>query len=147
MKIMRKTIDGKDYYLPSNLTLEQEEIYCHIIDWKRANITKERGVYKGNEYDALFPDNPEYPRMLYRAIVPELQEMQKGKFAFKQHKFAFHAVSSQTACINLFMPVLLSSSADEILKRIPGRPAEFEGIDRDKLYNGFCFEYWGQDIL
>ena len=32
---MRKTIDGKDYYLPSNLTLEQEEIYCHIIDWKR----------------------------------------------------------------------------------------------------------------
>ena len=144
---MRKTIDGKDYYLPSNLTLEQEEIYCHIIDWKRDNVTKERGVYKGNEYDALFPDNPEYPRMLYRAIVPELQEMQKGKFAFKQHKFAFHAVSSQTACINLFMPVLLSSSADEILKRIPGRPAEFEGIDRDKLYNGFCFEYWGQDIL
>lgn len=60
---MRKTINGKDYYLPSNLTPEQEEIYCHTIDWKRANITKERGVYKGNEYDALFPDNTEYPRM------------------------------------------------------------------------------------
>ena len=74
---MKKTIDGKDYYLPSNLTPEQEEIYCHIIDWKRANITKERGVYKGNEYDALFPDNPEYPRMLYRAIVPELQECRR----------------------------------------------------------------------
>ena len=70
-----------------------------------------------------------------------------AEIRIKQHKFAFHAVSSQTACINLFMPVLLSSSADEILKRIPGRPAEFEGIDRDKLYNGFCFEYWGQDIL
>ena len=92
---MKKTIDGKDYYLPSNLTPEQEEIYCHIIDWKRANITKERGVYKGNEYDALFPDNPEYPRMLYRAIVPELQEMQKGKCSHHYSRL-FHRVHRRT---------------------------------------------------
>ena len=53
---MKKTINGEQYYLPSNLTSEQEAIYIHIIDWKRKNITTERGMYKGHEYDAIFPD-------------------------------------------------------------------------------------------
>lgn len=46
---MEKTINGVKYYLPSNLTLEQKAIYVHIIDWKRKNITTERGMYKGHE--------------------------------------------------------------------------------------------------
>ena len=41
---MEKTINGVKYYLPSNLTLEQKAIYVHIIDWKRKNITTERGM-------------------------------------------------------------------------------------------------------
>lgn len=36
---MEKTINGVVYYLPSNLTSEQEAIYVQIIDWKRKNIT------------------------------------------------------------------------------------------------------------
>ena len=48
---MEKTINGVKYYLPSNLTLEQKAIYVHIIDWKRKNITTERGMYKGHEYE------------------------------------------------------------------------------------------------
>ena len=46
---MEKTINGEQYYLPSNLTSEQEAIYVKIIDWKRKNITTQRGLYRGHE--------------------------------------------------------------------------------------------------
>lgn len=72
--------------------------------------------------------------------------MQKGAFAYKPHKFAGHAVSSQTACINLFLPVLVSEEANRILPQVPGCPSDFGQIARDRLFHGFCFEYWGQDI-
>ena len=51
---MKKTINREQYYLPSNLTSEQEAIYVQIIDWKRKNITTQRGLYRGHEYDAIF---------------------------------------------------------------------------------------------
>lgn len=143
---MEKTINGEKYYLPSNLTAEQEAIYLHIIDWKRKNITTQRGLYRRHEYDAIFPDKNPIPEMLYKPIIPLFKEMQQGDFAYKPHKFAFHAVSSQTACINLFMPVLISKDADSILSLIPGCPSDFSKIARDKLFRGFCFEYWGRDI-
>lgn len=146
MVSMEKIINGVKYYIPSNLNLEQRAIYVHIIDWKRKNITTERGLYRGHEYDALFPEKSEVPQMMYKPIIPSLREMQKRYFAFKPHKFAWHAVSSQTACINLFMPLLLSEEADNILPLIPGCPSDFKKIARDRLHHGFCFEYWGQDI-
>lgn len=144
---MSKIIDGKEYYIPMNLTVEQERIYCHIIDWKRRSISAERGVYRGREYDAILPAESDIPAMIYRPIVPLLEQMQQGAFAYKPHKFAHHAVSSQTACINLFMPLLLSKSADTILPTIAGAPDDFCSMARDRLFNGFCFEYWGQDIV
>lgn len=143
---MKKTINGEQYYLPSNLASEQEAIYVRIIDWKRKNITTERGMYKGHEYDAIFPNETTIPAMMYKPIIPLLEEMQQSDFAYKPHKFAYHAVSSQTACINLFMPLLLSENVDCILPMIPGCPSDFSKIARDKLFRGFCFEYWGQDI-
>lgn len=143
---MKKTINGEQYYLPSNLASEQEAIYVHIIDWKRKNITTERGMYKGHEYDAIFPNETTIPAMMYKPIIPLLEEMQQSDFAYKPHKFAYHAVSSQTACINLFMPLLLSENVDCILPMIPECPSDFSKIARDKLFRGFCFEYWGQDI-
>ena len=143
---MEKTINGVKYYLPNKLTSEQEAIYVHIINWKRKNITTQKGLYKGHEYDAIFPEETSLPRMLYMPIIPLLEKMQQGYFAYKPHKFAFHAISSQTACINLFMPLLLSEEADRIIPLIPGCPSDFSKIARDKLFNGFCFEYWGQDI-
>ena len=144
---MEKTINGKTYYIPGNLTPEQESIYCHIIDWKRKHIIPERGIYKGAEYDAIFPACTAITVMLYKPIIPQWEEMQQCKFAYKPHLFAKHAVSSQTACINLFMPLLLSDEANSILPKITGCPRDFKAIARDKLFNGFCFEYWGQDIL
>lgn len=50
---MEKIINEVKYYIPNNLTLEQKAIYVHIIDWKRKNITTDRGLYRGHEYDAL----------------------------------------------------------------------------------------------
>lgn len=50
---MEEIINGMKYYMPNNLTLEQKAIYVHIIDWKRKNITMDRGLYRGHEYDAL----------------------------------------------------------------------------------------------
>lgn len=143
---MEKTINGEQYYLPSKLTSEQEAIYVHIINWKRKNITTQRGLHRGHEYDAIFPDKSPIHQMLYKPIIPILEKMQKSYFAYKTHKFAHHAVSSQTACINLFMPLLLSKDADRILPMISGCPADFRKIAREKLFHGFCFEYWGQDI-
>lgn len=143
---MEKTIKGIKYYLPGNLTSEQEAIYVHIIDWKRKNITTHRGLYKEHEYDAIFPDETAVPAMMYKPIIPLLEEMQRSDFAYKFHKFAWHAVSSQTACVNLFMPLLLSEEADGILSMIPGCPSDFSKVAREKLFHGFCFEYWGQDI-
>lgn len=146
---MRKIINGTEYYIPANLTSEQEKIYCHIIDWKREHITKKKGVYRGNEYDAVLPV-PQggfvAPAMIYELIALQLTEMQQGEFAYKPHKFAHHAVSSQTACINLFMPLLLSDEINSILPKIQACPPGFKEIARDKLFNGFSFEYWGQDI-
>lgn len=143
---MKKEINGNVYYIPSSLTLEQEKIYCHIIDWKRDNITTERGKYKNAEYDAIFPEETSVPAMMYRPILQQLEKMQQEKYAYKPHRFANHAVSSQTACINLFMPLLLSNEANLILPKIPGCPLDFKKIARNHLFEGFCFEYWGQDI-
>lgn len=143
---MSKIINGIEYFIPTNLTAEQEQIYCHIIDWKRSNISAERGRHMGREYDAILPQVSHIPAMMYRPIVPMVEQMQQSAFAYKPHKFAHHAVSSQTACINLFMPLLLSEDANVILRAIPGAPDDFREVARDRLFNGFCFEYWGQDI-
>lgn len=143
---MEKTINGIKYYLPKYLTPDQEAIFCHIINWKRKNITKDRGWYKGHEYDAFFPVGTSSYAMTYKPIISYLEEMQHGDFAYKLHEFTPHAVSSQMACINLFMTLLLSEQASHILKKLSTCPSNFKEIARDKLYHGFCFEYWGQDV-
>lgn len=50
--------------------------------------------------------------------------------------------SSQTACINLFVPILESEYADQILIGAGVVPKEFDHIDRNQLRKGYCFEYW-----
>lgn len=144
---MEKVVNGKVYYMPSTLTSVQRAIYVKIIDWKRENITRRMGTYRGHCYDAIFPDSTTIPKMMYKPVLSQWEQMQKGRFAYKLHKFAFHAISSQTACVNLFMPMLLSEDADRILLRLPGCPSGFKRIARDRLFHGFCFEYWGQDYL
>lgn len=147
---MEYKINDKVYNISSNLTDFQIKLYTHLIDWKHKHITKEPGIYKGNLYDLMFPEsyskNNEISPVIYDKIHSEIKEIQKSPFAYKVHKMAFHMASSQCACINLFLPILLDSKANEIISKIPGYPCDFDKIDRSKLYKGFCFEYWGQDI-
>ncbi len=69
----------------------------------------------------------------------------KDLLDYKPHKFANHAVSSQTACVNLFLPLLESEHADDILKSLHTCPSDFVKIDRSNLSNGYCFEFWDKD--
>lgn len=142
--------NGKTYNMASGLNDFQKKLYMHLIDWKSEHLTDKPGYYKGHQYDYMFPE--EYikehpiPPFIYGGIQDALMEMQKSKFAYKVHKMAYHMASSQTACVNLFMPILLDENANEIIRSIPGVPTDFSRIDRNKLFRGFCFEYWGQDF-
>ena len=53
-------INGKDYRLPGGLNEFQLQMYVHLIDWKRAQITTEPGNYKYRgepiSYDAILPE-------------------------------------------------------------------------------------------
>ena len=146
---------GKEYRVPAGLSDFQKRMYMHLIDWKHNVLgEKEAGVYRGRLYDCLFTDQyiqeHPYPALIYAGVLMEYDKMQhEPELAYKVHKYAYHMASSQTACVNLFMPVLMSSEADEILKHLPGAPADFVRIDRDRerLFNGYCFEYWGQDFV
>lgn len=142
---------AKTYRMSSGLNKFQEELYKHLIEykWNVMGIT-EPGTYKGRQYDYMIPksyakDDSPSP-VICEKLHPELRMLQKSEFKFKQHIMAYHMASSQCACINLFMPVLLDPNASEILKDVPGCPEGFMEIDRTRLYKGFCFEYWGQDI-
>ena len=148
---MKYTENNKVYHMASQLTDFQKRLYIHLIDWKNKHLNDPGpGYYKGHRYDYMFPD--EYieshaiPPFIYGDIQEEIIKMQHGLFAYKVHKMAYHMASSQTACVNLFMKILLDKNADVIIRDIIGSPSDFVKIDRDRLYNGFCFEYWGQDF-
>lgn len=146
---MNNSDNAKTYRMSSGLNEFQEKLYRHLIEYKW-NILgiKEPGTYKGRTYDYMFPKSYEkgYSPVLYNKLHSELDMLQNSRYRFKVHIMAYHMASSQCACINLFMPVLLDPNASEILKDVPGCPKDFMEIDRTRLYNGFCFEYWGQDI-
>ena len=149
---MQYILNGKTYHMASELNDFQMRLYVHLIDWKHENLNVTApGYHGGHRYDYLFPD--EYivmhpiPPFIHSSLHEKIKDMQNSEFAYKIHKMAYHMASSQTACINLFMPILLNENADTIIRDIPGCPEDFVKIDKQKLYEGFCFEYWGQDIM
>ncbi len=136
-------MDSSIYHLPHNLNEFQYEMYVHLINYKWSHITKEPGYFKGRPYDAILPDNyksQHYP--ICRGIVQKFLSHQEN-FKFKSHKFIGHMASSQAACANLFLPILLQKpeTAAEILRTV--KPdldriaAKLNGFDQ-----GFRFEFW-----
>lgn len=128
-------------------------MYEHLIEkkWKRYPETQGHpGKYKGREYDSIFPDGfkCDYPPMLYEASVEDYKKMMT-KLGYKLHEFSFHAVSSQTACVNLFLPLLVSDYANDILSALCADkqlPIDFKEIDckAEGFYKGFRFEFWDE---
>ncbi len=134
---------GMRYKVPGELSVFQEKMYIHLIDWKWENITRDPGIYKYKgqeiEYDALLPAQYlEQMPHIYQSIQDDIKDHQK-KYYFKIHKFFNHMASSQAANINLFLPILLSPRANEILTKI--KP-DFQELAVNELYKGFRIEYW-----
>ena len=130
----------------------KQKVYNNLIKYKKEVLKIDgKGVTtKGNPYDCLFPKpycDAQLPAMLYEGIKAVVEDIQKSKFAYKPHRAAStHVASSQTACINLFVPILESEYADKILKESGVAPDGFVHIDRDQLRNGYCFEYWESSL-
>lgn len=133
--------------LPSSLNDFQKKMYEHLIEkkWERYPQTKGKpGKYKDHFYDAIFPEDfkCDYPPMLHKK-----SESSYKKLDYKLHKFSSHAVSSQTACVNLFLPLLESKYANDILRDLCAAKQlliDFKEINRkaDGFYKGFRFEFW-----
>ena len=124
----------------------RNRIYSYLLDYKLKNITKRKGTFKSVESDYFLPDSiasREFPAMLYGPIIPVVEEIQNSKYKYKPHIFSkIHIASSQTACINLFIPILESQHADDILKELTATPSDFDHIDRDELFHGYRLEFW-----
>lgn len=124
----------------------RNRIYSYLLDYKLKNITKQKGTFKSVESDYFLPDSiasREFPAMLYDPIIPVVEEIQNSEYKYKPHIFSkIHIASSQTACINLFIPILESQHADDILKDLTATPSDFDHIDRDELFHGYRLEFW-----
>ena len=137
------TANGKDYRLPNTQNPFQQAMYVHLIDWKRESITTELGhyAYRGQAifYDAILPE-PVRERLpiIYPEVVDDLRQHHK-KFPFKLHQHFNHMASSQAANVNLFLPVLLSPNANQVLRKVK---SDFGELATDELDRGFRLEYW-----
>lgn len=124
----------------------KNSVYSCLIAYKEDKITKECGYYKGKERPEFLPETywtRELPAMLNTGIHDVVAEMQRGIYKYKPHIFANkHVASSQTACVNLFVPVLESPYADQILCSLDACPKDFKCIARDELFHGYRFEFW-----
>ena len=78
--------------------------------------------------------------LFYIGIRDRLFELQK-KHGFDFHRFVKmpHVASSQAACFNLFLPIMESKCAVEVLKTV--KP-DIKSIDKSHIKEGFTFEYW-----
>ena len=130
----------------------QQRVYSYLIKYKKESLKiVGKGVSsRGVEHDCLFPKpycDEKIPVMLYEGIKVIVKDILKSKFAFKPHLAAsVHVASSQTACINLFVPILESEYADQILKKSGVTPNGFDHIDREQFRKGYCFEYWDSSL-
>ncbi len=123
-----------------------------LKDYKNEKITTDLGEFRGKPNKMVLPDkyddeHCETPAMLYSGIIDEWKAIQ-SKCKYKPHIYSYkHIASSQTACVNLFIPILTSASANDILKKSGIAPKDFDHIDRDSLYKGFKFEFGVGELL
>jgi hypothetical protein len=133
--------NGHVYRLANELTPFQLDMQIHLTNWKWEYLkTHDCGLHKEQPYDVILPDDMKaYLHPIYQPIVDRVLE-HKGKFPFKLHKFVGHMASSQVACINLFLPLLMHPrAAARVLRTL--RP-DMESIATDQLDGGFQIEFW-----
>ena len=140
-----RTINNTDYRLPEHLTDWQQTMYVHLIHWKWQHITREPGVARGHEYDAILPQSCVHggtSPLLYPGAAKAFAKHQEWS-QLRLHLYFFHMASSQAACANLFLPILRHRDAHVILRAL--KPDLFK-LAKAQLDNGYCLEYWGNDV-
>lgn len=85
-------------------------------------------------------------QMLMEPRIVEAIENHRKIRRFEYHRFfeAGHVASSQAACFNLFLPIMISDHAAEVLACV--KP-DIKKIDDSRLDHGYCFEYWREKPL
>jgi hypothetical protein len=132
---------GKTYRLPSLLNPFQEQLYVHVIDWKRKYITWASGTAHGMTYDAILPDNIAAQRPVVYQGIRRALEAHLQRFPFRIHKYFNHMASSQAANINLFLPILRHPHAAVILGEL--KP-DFARLTTEQLDHGYRIEFWDE---
>jgi hypothetical protein len=132
-------IDGREYRLPSPQNTFQREMFIHLIDWKWVHVTRDPGFHRGKPFDAILPDTykDKFP-VIYPAIRDALKNHQE-KFPFRFHLFFNHMASSQAANFNLFLPILLHSNANAVLRTLK---SDFDRLALSELDHGYRIEFW-----
>jgi hypothetical protein len=141
-------IKSNTYKLPDGLTDFQTSLYIHLINWKWQHITNAPGIYQKKdkngiihtyEYDAILPTvvHNKFP-IIFPSVLNDLKE-HKQKYNFKFHEHFNHMASSQAANVNLFLPVLLHSMANQMLNLLK---KDFKELAINELYKGFRIEFW-----
>ena len=135
------TIEGREYRLSNTLNPFQLEMQVHLVNWKRENITREPGLHHGHPNDAILPERlvGQYP-LLYPFILPTFKH-HKEDFHFHLHQYFNHVASSQAANVNLFLPVLLHSNVNVILRDLN---PDFARLALSELDHGYRLEYWDE---
>lgn len=134
-------IGTQAYRLSSTLNPFQLEMQARLVDWKWAKITRDPVEHRGHLNDALIPEPfASQWTMLYPPIKPAFNAHREN-FPFRRHQFFHHVASSQAANINLFLPIVLSPNADQILKKL--KP-DFSRLARTELDHGYKIEYWDE---
>lgn len=125
----------------------KNKVYSYLISYKDDKITKDCGCYKGEKHPEFLPENywdEELPEMLFDGIRDVVAMMLNSNYRYKPHLFAYkHVASSQTACVNLFVPILESPRVNEILKSLDACPKDFKCVAKENiLFHGYQFEFW-----
>ena len=126
---------------------EQLKKYLDNME-KRENFVKRMYEHLKSEFksgESVYVPSGNKEDLMYPGIKDSIYAHEKER-GFDFHKFfkAGHVASSQAACFNLFMPIMKSGHAAEILSAV--KP-DIDRIDTEELDHGFCFEYWREDPL
>ena len=134
-------LDGQGYRLSNTLNPFQLEMQVHLVNWKWAHVTHAPLMNHGHPNDALLPE-PFASRyvMIYPAVLAAFKDHQH-KFHIRQHQYFNHVASSQVANINLFLPVLLNSNVNVILRELN---PDFARLAPSELDHGYRLEYWDE---
>jgi hypothetical protein len=135
------TVNSQNYRLPGMLNPFQQKLYIHLINWKWAHITHDAGMARGENYDAILPEEyaDQFP-IIYPEIVPALKEHLQ-KFPFRIHVHFNHMASSQAANLNLFLPILRSPNASAVLSKL--KP-DFTRLADSQMDHGYRIEFWDE---